>query len=229
MSIIVQATQGGASAPSVGMALMVRVLTGAGAIQPGAVHGVIAPGTVVPSDSIASATGTGSLVYGALLGGNVAFTALSGTTFISNINNNGLRYIAFRSTTTTTASASIGPLGASGSTSGISVSLCEILTSGTLAEVTSGGGAGPAVASTAVATNVSTAAFTPATGTLLVAMVSCNGASGNETMTITDSSGLTWTEQSAQHSAGHAYSGVWTAPVTARAPPPSSGLLALFG
>lgn len=228
MSIVVTATQGGASAPAVGMALLVRVLTGAAASQPGAVHGVIAPGSVVPSDTIASPAGTGSWVYGALLGGNIAFSALAGTTFEMNVNNNGLRYIGFRSTGTTTATISTGALGASGSTSGISVSLCEILAATTLAEVTSGPGAGPGVASTASATAVSTTGFSPAAGTLLVAMAACNGASGNETLAITDSGGLTWTEQSAQHDAGHAYSGVWTAPVIAGSPS-SGGLLALFG
>jgi hypothetical protein len=221
MSITVTATQGGSVA--VGMNLMVKVLTGFAVSPIGAVHGVGgSPANTVPSDTI-TPVAAGSYIYGAILAGNIVFSALSGTTFQSNINNNGLRYITLRSTAVTPSTSPL-TLGASQVTNGISVSLLEILAGSGLTE-TAGGNA-----STAVATTVTTGSFSPSTGALLVATLACNGSGsggGTTTMTVSDSSAQTWTEQVKQNGSSHAYSGVWTAVI---APPASgTGLLSFFG
>ena len=218
MAMTVTATAGGVVSNGLGVA--VKVLTGGAAAQPGNTHGSTQPTQNLYGDAI-TPTFTGSLVYGAFLGNFAAnWTPFSGATaaFIQNTSNgaSGLEYIALKSAATTTAATPV-TLGCSSSTAnGISLSLCEIKAAGTLAEDASA----PAASGFLAATTWTSASFTPPAGVVLVVMVSSNGGAGVTTMAVSDTSGLTWTEQVHQNTSGDGYSGVWTA-VT----PPPGGIL----
>jgi hypothetical protein len=119
MSIQVTATAGGDVA--IGMALYVRTLTGAKTAPAGASAGNQA---TIPSQLI-TPLATGSLVYGAMLGGNIVFTSQSGTTFAYDVNNNGLRYILMRSASATASGTGL-TMGANETTNGIGIALLEV-------------------------------------------------------------------------------------------------------
>jgi hypothetical protein len=213
MAFTVTATQGGNT--SAGMQITVAVVTGASASQPGAVTGAIQSGA---SLAITPA-GNGSLVFGALLGLDGSYAALASTTFLNNSDNDGLRYVHFYSSATTTAGTPVTLGSSPPGVNSISISLAEVLASGTLAI----DGSSPASAY-AEAIAVTTASFSPPTAALLVALVSSNGPSGTTTMTVTDTSGLglSWTEQQKENGSSSGYSGVWTAAVpSAPVPPPA--------
>jgi len=210
----VTATEAGST--SSGIALMVSVLTGQSGAQPGATPSAT---QVTPNLAITPAA-TGSLVFGSLL-------ALAGTFTVngSTVNDQdahsiaGLEMCSFHGTAATTSGSPV-TLGYTSATNGISVCLCEIKASGTLAI----DGSAPAGVSDGAAITVTTGSFTPpAGGALLVACVQSNGAGSVTTMGITDTSGLglTWAEQVKQNGAGNGYSGIWTAavPGTAAAAP----------
>src|ERR1039457_1496567 len=215
MAPTVTATQCGTGAAG-GMCLTVKVLTGISGTQ----TGVTATSITVTTPELAITPGhTGSVVYGAAGSGNsaTAFTAAAGTTFTQNVSDttDGTVYSTFRSTSTVTSGTPI-TLGGSappGGTAGfIDIALAEILNSGTLTEDASS----PAVVSTTTAQALTTASFTPPTPALIVAMVSTDATgSGAVTMTVTDTQGLTWTQQASASGSGTAYSGVWIAPVGA--------------
>ena len=205
MSFTVTATQAGSVA--IGTALLVKVVTGQAASPIGQTASAT---STTPSLSI-TPNGTGSWVYGANLGLSGTYTPNGSTTYQANSSGGGLEYIPMRTTGTTTASTPVTVGGTAGVNS-ISIALLEILKgAGSLAEDASS----PADAFLSTATAVTTAAFTPPAGALLVAMVATNGGAGTTTMGITDTSGLglTWTERVTQHGAGNGYSGVWTAKV----------------
>lgn len=206
----VTATQGGAS--SSGMQITLSVVTGASASQPGTVNGTL---SATPSLSITPQANQ-SLIFGSILGLDGTWTELASTVFLNNSDNDGLRYVHFYSAATTTAGTPV-TMGATASVNSISISLAEILASGTLAI----DGSSPASAY-AEATAVTTASFTPPQPSLLVAMVSSNGSSGTTTMGLTDTSGLglSWTEQQKENGSSSGYSGVWTAPLAGSPPPP---------
>jgi hypothetical protein len=213
----VTATQGGSTTDSI--ALFVAVVTGAGASQPGA---VAAATNTTPSDSI-TPQASGSWVYGSVLGIAGTYTVVSGTTTKQDAHSvGGLDLISCRTTSTTTASTPV-TVGYTATSNGISIALCEILNSAGLAE----DGSTPAGVSTALATTISTASFTPPAGALLVAMVQSNGGAGSVTISITDTSGLglSWVEQEKQNGAGNGYSGVWTAAIPSGPPPPPPTVL----
>jgi hypothetical protein len=197
-----------------GISCQVAVLTG----QAGSPIGV-SPSATSATPSLATGTGvtTGSLVYGALLGILGTASANAATTVQHDTAGNGLEYIQLRSTLTMVGGVS-ATLGVTGIT-GISISLLEILTGGSLTE------ASVTTAATTTVHTVTTAAITAATGSILVVPVTANGAAGVVTMGITDSSGLTltWIEHGPQQGAGNGYSGVWSAVVTA--PAVSAGIL----
>ena len=208
MSFTVTATEGGS--PSSGIAMLVKVLTGQAASQPGQ----LASATQITPSLAITPGATGSQVYGSALGVGGTYTANGSTSNEQDIHSvAGLEYLSFRSAAATTAGTPV-TLGYTSAANGISICLCEIKASGTLTEDASA----PAGVN-ALATTVSTASFTPPAGSLLIAMVQSNGGGSVTTMGITDTSGLglTWTEQVKQDGAGNGYSGIWTAPMPAPA------------
>lgn len=213
MAFTVTATQGGSTAA--GMAIMLRVVTGQAASQPGTVASAT---NTTPNLSVNPAA-TGSWVYGAILGlSSVSYAAVAGTTLKQNVAASGLEYLAVRTTGTTTAATPV-TVGATAPVNGISICLCEIEAATTLAEDASS----PAGSGFVAATAITTASFTPPAGSLLVLMVSSNGGGSAATMAVSDTSGLglSWTQQVKQNTAGDGYSGIWTAamPATAASAP----------
>jgi hypothetical protein len=215
----VTATQAGNTAN--GLALRVKVLTGAADLQNGATAALISQAAVSCQTAITT-TVTGSRVYGALMkGANGSFTANGSTTLLDNIADavQGNRYGTCKAAADTGTPGSI-TIGASAtSTADFSnVALAEILPAGTLAEDASS----PAVASTTSATAVTTASFDPPPGALLVAMVSSDGDAGGGVTMGVSGAGATWSELAAADpgvSAGAGYAGVWVAVV----PTPPAG------
>jgi hypothetical protein len=207
MSFTVTATEGGSTTN--GISLQVKVVTGQAASPTGINQ---AATNATPNLSTGAGVTTGSWVYCALIG-LLTITANGSTTFQNNHNGGGIQYVAARSASTMTGGSAV-TIGGTGGT-GISVCLLEILAGSGLAEDASS----PAGVFASGATTVSTAGFAPPNGSLLVAMVSSNGAGGVTTMALSDTSGLglTWTEQVKQDGAGNGYSGVWTATVPAAA------------
>jgi hypothetical protein len=211
MSFTVTATQG--TSVAIGTSLLVKVLTG----QAASPVGTIASATsTTPSLAITPAA-TGSWVYGADLGLTGTYTANGSTTYQATSSGGGLEYLQARTTATTTAATPVTVGGTAGVNS-ISICLCEIEAGAGLAEDASG----PAVAFLSGATAVTTAAFTPPAGSLLVAVIATNGGSGATSMAVTDTSGLglTWTQQVKQNGTGNGYSGIWTA-----AMPPAAAVI----
>ena len=218
-ALTVTAAQSGSGGTANGIALTVKVITG----QASSPIGATAESASVTTPELAiTPDATGSWVYGAVAeGASSAFTAAGTTTFSQNFTSAGVSYGTFRSTGTTTASTPVTLGGTAPSTSTGGIALCEIEKgSGSLAEDPSS----PATADTTSATTVTTASFAPPAGSLLVATVASNGSfngTNSMTMTVSDSSGLTWTRQSAANvasgSATYQVASVWTAPVAAAA------------
>ena len=208
----VTATQTGAGA-DIGMVLSVRVLTGAAATQNGASASVSGSSLSPPSLAI-TPHASGSLVFGAqiLYPGNTTYTPLSSTTYYINSSDASEGFGTYVSSSATTASTPV-TLGGSAPTGGTAggFAQAEVLASGTLAVDASS----PADVAWASVGALTTAAFTPPAGSLLVAMTACNGGGGVETMSITDTSGLglTWTALSQANTSGEGYAGVWVAVV----------------
>lgn len=212
----VTATQSGAGSAN-GMALTVRVVTGAlpAASQNGTV--VSNNSSLTTCQAAITPAATGSWVYGALTNGSntTALTANGSTTLSANIQDltNAIVYGTCRSTGTTTASTpvTVGASAPSGSTGAMVVSLAEIKAASALAEDASS----PPTVSITSAKTVTTASFIPPGSSLLVAMVSNEySGSGTNTVTVSDSSGLTWhplTQDS------YTVAGVWVADVPASA------------
>lgn len=193
MSITVTATQSGGGAFD-GMGLTVKVVNNAAATQNGATAANDSTITV-PELSI-TPSATGSWVYGAAVNGaaGTGFTAAATTTFDLNAvdTTNNAAYGTCRSTGTTTGGTPV-TIGGSGPTEGgggLGVALAEILAAGTLAEDASS----PASVSTDTALTITTAAFTPPAGSLLVAVVAANySGSGVNVLTMSNSgTALTW-------------------------------------
>jgi hypothetical protein len=208
MSFTATATQGGSVA--IGTALLLKVITGQAASPIGQTASAT---STTPSQAI-TPNATGSWVYGANLGLTGTYTANGATTYEANNSGGGLEYIRMRTAATTTAATPVTVGGTAGVNS-ISIALLEILAGAGLAEDASS----PAGAFLSNATAVSTAAFAPPAGSLLVAMVATNGGGGATTVALTDSSGLglTWAEAVRQNGAGNGYSGIWTALVLSAA------------
>ena len=222
----VTATQGGAAALG-GMALTVRVVTGAADNPVGATASSY---TVTSPELAITPQGTGSLVYGAVCNysADTLFSSYSNSIFSQNSSDtsNLIAYGAFRSSGTTTASTPV-TLGAAAPTVAgggdtLGVALCEIL-AGASAVLADDKSSPPPQLFTTSATTITTATFTPPPGSLLVAMVEANAlTTGATTMTVqvSDSLGLTWTAQSvaatdAAVGGSFEFASVWTARVPA--------------
>jgi len=209
----VTATAGGAGA---GNGILLRVLV----LDQAAVAGT--PQAAGQSGAAAhqapfTTSATGSQVYGALLNESAAaaMTLDSGCTAIDNVLDvvNGVNYATFSSGPTgTPGTKTVGSAAAAGG----GLAAVEILESGGSITVDA---SSPAVAETTALGTVTTAAFTPPNGTLLVAIVTANGGAGLADMTVTDTSGLTWVQQSYTGQPGQGYCGVWTAQI------PASGVI----
>jgi hypothetical protein len=217
-SMTVTATQGG-SANADGMMLALRVLTGAAAAgsQTGTTDTSV---TVTTPELSITPSATGSFVYGAItaFGESSAFTAAPSTTFFSGGNEESgeVTYGTFRMTTPdTTTAGTAETVGASAPTGYtpdyVQIALAEIL------EASGGPGLAedvstPAIAYTTTET-VTTPSFNPPPGALLVAIVAPGntGASGNQTITISSTPSVTWTELIAISSSGDAATGIWIA------------------
>jgi hypothetical protein len=198
MALTVTAAQGGST--SLGTALSVAVLTGTAVSQPGA---TVTQASSTPSAAI-TATASGSVACGAALGLAGTASALASTDTFQDHRTADLEYLQFRSVATVSPPTPV-TLGYTGIT-GIEIVLAEILAAGTITQ----DGSTPAGAF-ANATAVTSASFTPPAAATLVAMVSSNGGGSVTSMTVSDSSGLTWTEQVKANGAGNGYAGVWTA------------------
>jgi hypothetical protein len=188
-----------------GMAIVLKVLTGAAVLQPGAVNSAA---SATPNLSI-TPNNNNSLIYGSVLGLTGTYTANGSTTSSQNVTGSGLRYLQCRSTSMTTAGVA-QTIGYTGATS-ISMCLCEINAAGTLVEDASS----PAPTGYVGLTTETTASFSPPPGSLLVLMVATNGGSGVVSLTVSDTSGLglIWAQQVSQAGIGNGYSGIWTARV----------------
>ena len=219
MSLTVTAAQSGTGGTADGIALTVKALTG----QAASPIGNTGSSTTITTPELAiTPTGTGSWVYGAVVnvGADSTFTAAGTTTFSQNVGDttNGVAYGTFRSTSTTTASTpvTLGATAPTESAGNLIIALLEILKGTGLAEDSSS----PAVATTKTTDTVTTASFSPPAGSLLVAVVASN-ASGTTndsmTMTVSDSSGLTWTRRVTgslvEGTGSYQLATVWTAPV----------------
>ena len=219
----VTATQGGS--PANGMALRVFVLTQAAATQNGAAVNNLFLNATSFTLSITT-TQTGSRVYGAsAVFPQNTVTAAAATTVVDNVadGTNNAQYVTFKATSLT-GTPGATTLGFTSATASGPFAMFEVKTAGTLTEDASG----PAVASTTAAQSVTTASFTPPAGALLVALVAADGGTGQETMALSDTSGLglAWVEQSKSNITSGDYAGVWTAQLPAGggiAQPPQPG------
>ena len=216
-AITVTATQGGST--SNGILIRVKVLTGAAGLGATATQ---ANTSAAALDKAITTTVTGSYVYGVPYRDNSGgLTAAASTTLLDDVNDatNGSTYGTCRTTSATGTPGSV-TVGATTSDTG-NVALAEITPAGTIAEDASS----PASASTTSATTVSSPLFVPPPGSLLVAMVASDGGVGTVTMTVTDSSGLSWTPVVSSSAAGIGYGGVWTARVPVPPPVPMAAAL----
>lgn len=140
-------------------------------------------------------SGDHSLIYGAVvdLSTSSTFTPDANTTFSANVADatNARGYGTFR----TTAVPPIGPgsvtIGASAPAVACAICVAEIMGcgNGTITEDASS----PASVNSLTAKTVSTAAFSPPPGSLIVAMIACNGTGGFVTLTVSGGpSGGSW-------------------------------------
>lgn len=222
----VTATASGSQA-SAGVALSVRVLTGAAAVQAGAtVHN---EALAVPNMAITPLS-DGSVVYGAVANGLAAsFTQRDAATTIfqnigDSVTNEG--YLIFRGTNPTShgVAQTLGASapGAGGQMLGVLAEI-QAATGKTIAEDASSPAAVFVDALTA-----STAGFTPPGGAVLVAIVSLNynnASTPNVAVALSDSTGLTWTQVIGNSGpGGQDLCSVWIAGAsTGVAPPPITG------
>jgi hypothetical protein len=203
----VTATQGGGTFN--GILLRVKVLTGASA-SPVGNSGSFTSFTTGPAAASVTTTAAGSMVYGALMTvPNTALTALGNTTLIDQhqdtVNSNN--YATFQSAAVTgTPGATTFGTSAPSATGTYTCAAQEILSAGTIQDDPSA----PAVANTDTGTTVTTAAFDPPDGSLLLALVSSDGADATVTMSVAGG-GVVWTELVSTVSLDGSYSGVWGA------------------
>jgi hypothetical protein len=217
--ITVTGTQTGSGAAN-GSLLDVLVVTGQGGSLIGASN---SSGSVTtPQLAIASPIGTNSLVVGVLSEStSTAFTILASSVAQSNNANatNSVTQSGFTAAAGTTAGVSTGNLGASAPTNTaglIDIALLEIIAGGAGVPAIDGSTPAPVATTTLTAT---TAQFNPPPGSLLVARFAGNSTgSGTTAATMTDSSGLVWTQRIAVTTSNTAYAGIWTAQIPSAAP-----------
>ena len=192
------------SAKANGMTAYLQVLTGQNSSQPGNTF----TSQAVINDSF-TPNSTSSYVTGAFLGSSTLPVAESANSPFLYSHISGLSYIEFEAT----APSSPVTVGVASGPTALGLAVCEIMSGSGLAIDASTPGA---MAYAAVET-LTSASFTPPAGSLLVLMVSSNGASGTTAMSVSDTSGLglTWIEQVKANGSGKGYAGVWTAVVLA--------------
>lgn len=219
MSFQVAAIQAG-PAIAAGTYLDVLVLTGA-----------TGTGATVSASGVLQAAitpqATGSLVYGSLQAVAGAVTANGATTILDSGHEStadGLAHVPLRTTAITTAATPV-TVGASAGGTPLLLALAEVMGN----PVQDASSPGPAFTTGGSAPFLATsAAFTPPSGSLLVAIVSANGAVGVNSVAIADSSGLglTWTEVVRSPSGTAGYAGVWVAQYPAPGSPAPVGQVA---
>lgn len=150
--------------------------------------------------------------------GNTALDAVSDT-----ISGSGqdYGYGTFESTSTMTGGT---PFTAGSTDTGTpgGVAVLEIQPSGTISTDASSPASVSSVSIGQGVTGITTAAFLPPAGALIVALVSAAGSLyGTVSMTVTDSYGLMWTEAVRANTLGNGYAGIWYAyaPAALTAPP----------
>jgi hypothetical protein len=209
----VTATQGGATAN--GILLRVKVLTGFAASPLGnsGTYGA----TTGPAAAAVTTTAAGSMVYGALTCcPTTTLTAQAGTTLLdSHLDSVNTNWYSTCQTTAPTGTPGAITVGATTPTASCAYSAAvqEILSAGTLQDDPSA----PAVAVTDTATTVTSAAFDPPDGALLLALVSSDATNGSITMSVSGG-GVAWTELVKGVSSNGNYSGVWAAVAGTTAP-----------
>jgi hypothetical protein len=163
-------------------------------------------------------TTTGSRVYGCLEENNTNTTvaALAGTTLTDNVADptNSACYATCKATALTGAPPGATILGSSSLFTSGSCALAEIFPGAgvVLAEDASS----PASVTGLTSTALTTAVFSPPAGSLLVAAFCGEGDGVNaQTVTLSDSAGLSWTQDVFACIAASGFSGVWTAVVPA--------------
>lgn len=216
-AITVTATQGGSTAN--GMILRVRVVVGADTLA----H--IAAGTCKGTQSggarheltTLTTTRIGSVVWGVLENANAgANNPDAGNSSLDDVPDatNGQQYgTVFQTTPTVTPGAFTSGSADSFPGGYACLEILPLNSGGTITYDASG----PALAQTFAATTITTASFTPPAGTLLMALVSSNAGAGIGTMTVSDSSGLTWTAVEQANATGEKYTGIWLATVPSTA------------
>ena len=211
----VTATQTGGTAN--GLLVRLLVLTGTAATQNGASGSQTSWGGSGHQVTLTT-TEAGSITWSVEINSTNAYPSpVAGNTVIDGVLDNTLdrTYGTFRQTTPTVTPGSF----AAGSTDSWNGGLAalEILPAvpgGTIATDASG----PAVAYTLTATTVTTASFTPPAGALLVALVSSNGMNAQTTVSVSDTTSLSWTQASVSNSIGNEYAGIWLAQVAGGGP-----------
>jgi hypothetical protein len=192
MAITVTATEAGAASAN-GIALKVLVVTG-GTAAGGASNS--ASGLSTAAQVSLTPNSSNSLLTFAVVNGNnsTTFTAATNNTMDMNVSD-GTHLTAYggghwTSTVTSGVAATVGASAPTGVPQ--TIGAYEIQPSGSVAI----DGSSPAVVSTTAALTITTASFTPPGGSVLVALVSFNTAtSGAYTITVSDSSSLTWTQR----------------------------------
>lgn len=203
-----------------GVLLRVWVITGASSSPVGTNKGSNSwHGTTTAAETSITTTTTNSRVYGCLEENNTntTLTAAANTTLVDNQADasNSACYASAKATSLT-GSPGATTIGSTSSFTSGSIGLVEILPGSGLAEDSSQ----PASVHSFTAVTVSTATFAPPPGSLLVAAFTGEGDGSNvQTAAVTDSFGLTWTQQVFACIAGSGFSGVWTA----KAPGSSGG------
>ena len=195
--------------PSVGLGLSVRVLTGAAAAtaQPGATFASGVGDNLVPQYGL-TPTGTGSYIYGCTVyAPATTATVDANTTSLLNYATSSVAVFAYRGTGKTTSGVAVTYGGSAPAATGGDFVQAEILASGTLAEDASS----PAAVTSATASSLTTASFTPPSGSLLVAIITgVDSSFGADISSITDTAGLTWTQLVYYNGAG-GVSAIWAA------------------
>lgn len=187
-----------------GILLRVRVLDNAGLSVP------LNTGTQDASATQAATVNltpeaTGSLAYSvATVTSGTTPAAAAGNTAIDSASGHG----TFVSTATLTANTPFTAGSTALPTSGSTAALEVLPYGGTIATDASS----PAVVNNSGSTTATTAAFTPPTGgKLILALISALGGTGQVSMSVTDSHGLTWTPAVVDNTAGNHYAGIWYA------------------
>ena len=212
-----------------GMLLTVKALSGAATAAEisasGAFTQLFANGTSQAPAASITPSANGSIVYGAVTENfaataGTAYTANAATTFSQNASNagNASAYGTFRGTAATTAGTPVALGGSAPANAYFTAALAEILAAPghSLSETATALATGLTPAAFATSSVAQTAVFPskPAPGSLLVAMVSANSywqvdGGSNASVTVTDSSGLTW--YLLAQVTYPSYSGVWAA------------------